>query len=87
MDVGIAAFRKDLKHYLDLAQAGEETVITDRGAPIARITSVDTCHTIDELTRAGLIAPPATKGRRGAASITRVRAERPVSPLVTEQRR
>ena len=40
MEVGVAAFRADLKKWLDLVRSGEEIVVTDRGVPIARVTPV-----------------------------------------------
>ena len=37
MDVGITQLRAELAHWIDHARAGNEVVVTDRGAPVARI--------------------------------------------------
>lgn len=36
--VGIAALKAQLSHYLTMAKAGEEVLITDRGRPVAKLS-------------------------------------------------
>ena len=37
VSIGIAKLKAQLSHYLGLARAGEEVLITDRGMPVARL--------------------------------------------------
>ena len=84
--VGIRELKDHLSRYLDRVREGEDIVVTDRGHPVARLTSVDA--STDRL--AGLIAsgrvqaPTATSRRRPRR---RIAAQGAVSDLVAEQRR
>lgn len=88
MDVPVTELRKHLSAWLDRVGDGDEVVVTDRGVPVARIVGLDTTHTIDELTKQGVIAPPAQSGPRPKASgRRRPRSGRPVADIVSDQRR
>ena len=41
MEVGIRELRAGLSRWLDRVRAGEELIVTDRGAPVARVTPID----------------------------------------------
>jgi prevent-host-death family protein len=86
MEVGVTAFRADLKKWLDLVRSGEEVVVTERGKPIARLSPVGEAAHLERLTREGILTParaPKTKlsGTKGIP----VRGS--VSDLIIEMRR
>jgi prevent-host-death family protein len=55
--VGVRELRERLRYWIDRAAAGDEIVVTERGKPRARLTSVDWEHTRDQLIRAGILTP------------------------------
>jgi antitoxin (DNA-binding transcriptional repressor) of toxin-antitoxin stability system len=65
-------------------EQGAEVVVTRRGRPIARLSTVDAEDPLEELVRRGLITPP---GRPRRARRARVAARSSVSDLVAERRR
>ena len=87
MDVAVSTFRSHLSEWLDRAREGEEVVITDRGVPVARLTAVASTPLLERLTAEGVIGRPRRQTRPKATSGARVRARRPVSDLISEQRR
>ncbi|HYN30796.1 MAG TPA: type II toxin-antitoxin system prevent-host-death family antitoxin [Dermatophilaceae bacterium] len=87
MEVAVSALRADLAHWLERVRSGEEVVVTDRGTPVARLTAVDTAPLLEELTGRGVLGRPVRPVRPSARGQARVRARRPVSELVDEQRR
>jgi prevent-host-death family protein len=87
MDVGIRELRSHLSHYLERVQGGDEVVVTERGAAIARIVPIAGGRAIDRLIADGLVTPAANMGRGRRRPGRRVRADRTVSDLVAEQRR
>ena len=58
---GVAELKANLSQYLDRVKRGEEVVITDRGAPIARLVplagQVEEGARIERLVRAGVLLP------------------------------
>ena len=87
MDVAVSEVRAHLRHWLERARAGDEVVVTERGVPVARILGVAASPVIEELTKAGVIASPTTPRRPRATGRPRPRPRRPVSDVVSEQRR
>jgi len=87
MDVGITELRSHLGAWLDRAMAGEEVVITDRGIPVARLIGVAHAPLLERLVEAGTIARPKVAARPTASGRRRPRATRPLSEVVSEQRR
>ena len=87
MDVGIAELRANLREWLAAASGGEEVVVTDRGVPIARLLPAAGSSTIDRLTAEGVIARPDRARRPKARGRELPVARRPISDVVTEQRR
>jgi prevent-host-death family protein len=86
MDVAVSTLRAHLSEWLDRARHGEEIVVTERGVPIARLLGVNASATLERLAAEGVIGRPERPTRPRAAGRSRVRARRPVSPLVSEQR-
>lgn len=86
MDVPISTLRAELASWIDRVRAGEEVVITDRGAPVARLMPVGSVSLIESLTDQGVLSKP--KGPRPVArSLDRVHSNGPVSVYVSQQRR
>lgn|SRR5487761_2087713 len=85
MEVGIRELKNHLSQYLAVISEGGEVVVTDRGRAVARITAIETERTIDRLIASGVVTPARLAKRRVSSS--RIRARKPVSPLVLEQRR
>jgi prevent-host-death family protein len=85
-EVGVRDLKNNLSRYLDRVQAGEELVVTDRGRPIARVTSIDRAtDRLAQLVEAGIVRPP--RNRRRAALPTRTKPNGNVSDLIDAQRR
>ncbi|WP_395726694.1 type II toxin-antitoxin system Phd/YefM family antitoxin [Nakamurella sp.] len=71
---------------LDRVRAGEEVVITERGAPVARLAPIYSASLIETLTDQGVLSRP-VGGRAIARGAERVRPAGAVSRLVSDQRR
>lgn len=87
MDVAVSTLRAELADWIERVRRGEEVVVTDRGTPVARLIAVDTTPLLERLTREGVLGRPGRAGRPTASGASRARASRPVSELVSEQRR
>ena len=85
-EVGIRELKNSLSAYIDRARAGEQVIVTDRGRPVARLSSLDAVgDRLHDLVAAGVVRPPVTKQRRRPTR--RVSSKGSVSDLVDEQRR
>jgi prevent-host-death family protein len=87
MEVAVTTLRTHLSHWLERARDGEEIVVTDRGVPVARLLGINRTATLERLAAQGVIGRPQSPERPQARGKSRVRARRPVAPLVSEQRR
>ncbi|WP_308466152.1 type II toxin-antitoxin system Phd/YefM family antitoxin [Rathayibacter soli] len=87
MDVTISKLRAELASWVERARDGDEIIVTDRGIPVARLSSVATAPLIEQLTQAGILGKPARAGRPTARGATRVHARGSVADLVSDQRR
>lgn len=85
-EVGVAQLRRELKDWLDRAQAGDEVVVTDRGRPVARLSGIDTTSLLDQLTAEGQLSRPPDNRRPTARGRPRVSATDDVSASVTTER-
>jgi len=83
--VGVAELRQRLAYYLELAAAGEEIVVTDRGRPIARLVAATTASKLGELVAAGLAHRPTRSKRMWTGP--RLTVAGGLGDLVAEQRR
>ena len=91
--VGIREAKAHFSEYVELARAGAEVVVTDRGRPVVRLVAIAPSKTVkneddvlDELEAAGFLE----RGKRGPLPVRRpVKPARPVdlTALVREQRR
>ena len=85
-EVGIRELKNGLSKYIDRVRAGEEVIVTDRGRPVARLSSVDASEDrLADLVASGLVRAPASRKRHVPEH--RIKAKAPVSDLVAEQRR
>jgi prevent-host-death family protein len=86
VEIGVAAFRAELRRWLGEVKAGEEVIITDRGVAVARLTGVDTAPILEQLESDGVVHLPRTTSRPKASGGRRIRTSRPVSELTSQQR-
>ena len=86
VEIGVTAFRAELKRWLGEARAGGEVIITDRGVAVARLTGVATAPILEQLESEGVVRLPRGTSRPQASGRRRVRARRPVSELLSLQR-
>ena len=87
MDVAVTDLRAHLSEWLDRVRAGGEVVITDRGVPVARLLGLATTATLERLTAEGVIGHPASARRPTASGRSRPRPRRPLSEVISGQRR
>jgi len=87
MDVAITDLRAHLSEWLERARAGGEVVITDRGVPVARLLGLASTGTLERLTAEGVIGRTRSAHRPEASSRSRPRPRRPLSEIVSDQRR
>ncbi len=62
--VGIRDLKNDLSRWVARARRGTEVLVTDRGAPVARLVPVRGADPLEALIEAGVIEPAPTGGRR-----------------------
>ena len=85
-EVGIRELKNALSSYIDRVRAGEEVIVTDRGRPVARLSSLDAADDrLAALVAAGIVRPPASRQRH--VPTQRITSKGTVSDLVAEQRR
>ena len=87
VDVAVTELRAHLSDWINVVRDGNEVVITDRGAPVARIIPLDSATILERLTASGTIGRPAHAARPVAGSRHRPTPQRPVADIVSEQRR
>ena len=85
-EVGVRELHDRLSRYVQHVQDGAEVVVTMRGRRVARLVPVDQIDPLADLRARGLVreptAPRSPRGRRA-----RLKAAKPVSDLVADQRR
>lgn len=57
----MSRLRAELSSWLERAKSGEEVVITERGAPVARLVAVDSTPLLVQLTESGVVGKPAAR--------------------------
>lgn len=87
MDVPVTELRAHLSDWLERVRGGEEVVVTDRGVPVARLLGISATATLQRLAADGVIGRDVSVRRPTAAGRERPRARRPVSDIVSDQRR
>lgn len=84
--IGIRELKNNLSRYIDRVRAGEEIIVTDRGTPVAKLSSVDpSIDRLASLVAAGVVRAPTREPRTGTRP--RIKSKGSVSDLVAEQRR
>lgn len=87
VEVGVRELKNRLSSYLQRVQAGDDVVVTDRGRPIARLTTLDPDEErLSTLIEAGVVKP-STERRALPDHRVRLRGHGRVADLVTDQRR
>jgi prevent-host-death family protein len=86
VEVGVAQLRRELKDWLERAQAGDEVVVTDRGRAVARLSGIDIVPLLDELTAEGRLSRPRKAHRPTARGRCRVATTGEVSPSISAER-
>jgi prevent-host-death family protein len=85
-EVGVRELHDRLSRYVQHVKDGAEVVVTMRGRRVARLVPVDEVDPLADLRARGLVreptAPPSPRARRA-----RLKARKPVSELVADQRR
>jgi prevent-host-death family protein len=85
-EVGIRELKNELSRYIDRVRDGEEVIVTDRGRPVARLSSLDAADDrLAALVAAGIVRAPASRQRH--VPKRRIKSKGTVSDLVAEQRR
>ena len=85
-EVGVAEFRRDLKAWLERAKSGEELLVTERGAPVARVIGAGRSTSLEQLIAEGVVSPPRSARKPRATGARRVRARGSVSDLIIAER-
>lgn len=85
-EVGVRELKNNLSRYLERVRHGDEFIVTDRGRPVARLSSIDrSTGRLAELVASGVVRAP--KEPTGRPPARRIRTKGPVSDLVSDQRR
>lgn len=85
MDVSVSELRAHLARYLKAAQEGAEVIVTDRGAPVARLGPANERNLIEELVRDGVLTRP-SRPKFSASRRRPVHAQGSVSDILAAQR-
>lgn len=87
MDVPVTELRAHLSEWLDRVRGGDEVVVTDRGVPVARLLGMSATATLQRLAADGVIGRDVPGRRPTATGRPRPASRRPVSDIVSDQRR
>jgi prevent-host-death family protein len=85
-EVGVRELHDRLSRYVQHVQGGAEVVVTMRGRRVARLVPVDELDPLADLRARGLVREP-TAPRHPRAERALLKAAKPVSDLVADQRR
>ena len=85
-EVGVRELHDRLSRYVQHVKDGGEVVVTMRGRRVARLVPVDEVDPLADLRRPRLVREP-TAPRSPRARRARLKAGKPVSDLVADQRR
>jgi prevent-host-death family protein len=87
MDVPVTELRTHLSEWLERVRGGEEVVVTDRGVPVARLLGMSATATLQRLADDGVIGRVASTRRPTATGRPLPTSRRPVSDIISDQRR
>lgn len=71
-EVSTTEYRAKLRHWHELAERGEDVIVTDHGVPAVRVTAAEKETVLDRMERDGLLRRAAP--RRPSSGITSVTA-------------
>ena len=83
MTIGVRELRNNLRAVLSRVKQGEEVVVSERGRPIARITSPDRSR--EELIAAGILTP-ARRPKRPASQFPSIPIRGGIDDLLRDWR-
>lgn len=83
-EVSTTEYRARLRHWHELAQRGEDVIVTDHGVPAVRVTAAETETVLDRMEREGLLRRAAP--RRPSSEITSVTAAGDSASGISEER-
>ena len=83
MDVGIRELKAKLSEYLAKASAGQNVIVTDRGKPIAKISSLEEVSPLERGYEEGWVTPPA---RRHLGAVKLYESQYSVLEVLAEDR-
>jgi prevent-host-death family protein len=87
MDVPVTELRAHLSEWLERVRDGDEVVVTDRGVPVARLLGMSATATLQRLAAEGVIGRDVSARRPTATGRSRPSSRRPVSEIISDQRR
>jgi prevent-host-death family protein len=87
MDVPVTELRAHLSEWLDRVRGGDEVVVTDRGVPVARLLGLSATATLQRLAADGVIGRDVSARRPTATGSPGPTSRRPISDIVSDQRR
>ena len=85
-EVGVRELHDRLSRYVQHVKDGAEVVVTMRGRRVARLVPIEEIDPLADLRARGLVREP-TAPRSPRARRARLKAAKPVSDLVADQRR
>lgn len=88
MDVSITALRSNLADYVEQVRNGNELIVVQHGAPVARLSAIGSVDAIERLTKDGTIRRPTNPIKVTATGRDRIRPTPgpPISDLIAEHR-
>jgi len=79
VEVGVRELKNSLSHFIDLAQMGNEVIVTEHGKPVARLVPVSEDDSrLQKLIDAGIVTPAVDSSRprpRGRLTATKSMSE------------
>jgi len=85
VEVGVRELKNRLSHFIDLAQVGNEVIVTEHGKPVARLVPVSEDDSrLQKLIDAGIVTP-AIDSRRPRPQ-GRIVVNKSMSELIREMR-
>jgi prevent-host-death family protein len=87
MDVPVTELRAHLSEWLERVRGGDEVVVTDRGVPVARLLGLSATATLQRLAADGVIGREVSARRPTATGRSLPSSRRPVSDVISDQRR
>jgi prevent-host-death family protein len=87
MDVPVTELRAHLSEWLERVRSGDEVVVTDRGVPVARLLGLSATATLQRLAADGVIGRDVSARRPTATGRSLPSSRRPVSDIISDQRR